>query len=308
MSHRLTGLIAATFTPFDTWGELALGSVEKQAEHLLKTGASGAFICGSTGEFASLTIPERLAMAERWAAVVKGTSLRLVVHVGANCLADARTLAAQAESLGAEAIAALSPSYFKPRTVSTLAASMSQVAAAAPGLPFYFYDIPVMTAVSLPMPEFLAVANEQIPTFAGIKFTNPDLMAFQLCLHAQSSKFDVLWGSDEYLLAALALGGRGAVGSTYNFAAPIYCRMIAALERGDLATAREEQFRSVRMIALHQRYGFMPAAKALMEILGVPVGGPRLPIPSLDANELRQFREELETMGFFDWLSHSPKS
>src|SRR5207253_2841920 len=84
--------------------------------------------------------------------------------------------------------------------------------------------------------------------------------------------WDIPWGCDQYLLAAIALGALGAVGSTYNFSAPIYLRLISAFERGDLASAREEQWRSVRLIQLLERYRFMGAAKAVMGMLGVPVG------------------------------------
>src|SRR5262249_39706172 len=143
------------------------------------------------------------------------------------------------------AIAALSPSYFKPRSVEALVACCAEVASAAPALPFYYYDIPTMTGVSLPMPDFLAAGAERIPTLAGLKFTNSDRRAYRRCLHAGGGRFDLPWGYDEMLLAALAVGAKGAVGSTYNYAAPLYRRVMAAFAAGDLATARREQYRSV---------------------------------------------------------------
>src|SRR5262249_35591896 len=162
--------VAATHTPFHADGQLNLSVVEKQAEHLLRQGVRAAFIGGTTGECHSLTTDERLGLAHRWADVVRGTELGLVVHVGSNCLADARALASQAQALAATAIAAFSPSYFKPRCVETLIACCADIAAAAPSVPFYFYDIPSMTGVQLPMPEFLGRAPEKVPTLAGIKF------------------------------------------------------------------------------------------------------------------------------------------
>jgi N-acetylneuraminate lyase len=296
---KLPGLVAATHTPFHADGELNLAAVERQAEHLLRDGVRAAFIGGTTGECHSLTVEERRALAKRWAEVTRGTDLRLVVHVGSNCLADARELAAQAQALGATAIAALAPSYFKPGSVDALIACCAEVAGAAPDLPFYFYDIPSMTGVRLPMREFFAKAPGRIPTLAGLKFTNPDLMAFQTCLRAEDGRFDILWGVDEYLLAALALGAEGAVGSTYNFAAPIYHRLIDAFRRGDLATARAEQFQTVQLVELLSGYGYMAAAKAVMGMLGVDVGPPRLPHARLDDGPAARLRGELERMGFF---------
>ncbi|MDA1277901.1 MAG: dihydrodipicolinate synthase family protein [Verrucomicrobia bacterium] len=302
-SQRLHGLIAATHTPFYADGSLNLAVVERQAEHMVKNQVGTVFIGGTTGENSSLTFEERRALAQRWSEVVRGTKLRLVVHVGSNCLSDARALAAQAQALGAAAIAALSPSYFKPRTLDDLIASAAEIADGAPETPFYFYEIPSFTNVSLPMPAFLAQAPPRIPTLVGLKFTNPDLMAYNECLHADEGRWDIPWGLDEIMLSALALGARGAVGSSFNFAAPIYHRLMAAFQRGDLAAAREEQWRSVRLIKLLASYGYMGAAKATMKMLGVDVGLARLPNGTLSPQQTARLRSELEALGFFDWIT-----
>ena len=301
-THPLHGLITATHTPFHADGSLNLAAVEHQAAHLLKWNIATVFIGGTTGESSSLTLDERLALAQRWSEVARGTALRVVVHVGSNCLDDARTLAAHAEQTGAAAIAALAPSYFKPRSLDTLIACCARIAAAAPETPFYYYDIPALTGVSFPMADFLAQARERIPTLAGLKFTNPDLMAYQLCLAADGGAWDVPFGLDEHMLGALAMGARGAVGSGFNFAAPIYTRLLAAFARGDLASAREAQFRGVRLTQLFAGLGYMGAAKAVMEMLGVPVGPARLPNDNLAPGQISSLRTTLETMGFFDWL------
>lgn len=298
-SHRLHGLVAATHTPFHADGSLRLEVVERQCAHLLENGVRCVFIGGTTGESASLSLDERLALTERWMAVAKGTAMQVVVHAGANCLADARALAAQAQQHGA-AVAALAPSYFKPRSVDMLVACCAEIASAAPDVPFYYYDIPALTGVALSPLEFLEKAASRIPNLAGLKFTNPDLMAYLQCLRA--GDWDIPWGVDEWMLGALATGARGAVGSSFNFAAPIYLRLIAAFQRGHLEPARLEQHRSTRLIALLARHGYMGAAKATMAMLGVDVGPARLPNGSPDTAQARTLREELETLGFFDWL------
>ena len=134
-----------------------------------------------------------------------------------------------------------------------------------------FHHLPVL---NLSMPQFLEQARDRIPTLAGLKFTNADLMSYQLRLRADDGAWDVPYGLDEHALGALAMGARGAVGSGYNFAAPIYLRLIAAFERGDLPAAREEQFRGVRLIQTFVRYGYMAAAKATTSMLGANVGPP----------------------------------
>ena len=76
-------------------------------------------------------------LKERWIAVARGSSLRVVVHAGANCLSDAAALAAHAQQCKADAVAALAPSYFKPRSIDSLIDCCVEIAASAPELPFY---------------------------------------------------------------------------------------------------------------------------------------------------------------------------
>lgn len=296
---RLHGLVAATHTPFDSEGRLNCDGLPSLADHLAENGVKTVFIGGSTGESHSLTLEERIALTERWIAVGPERGLRIVVHVGSNCLSDSRTLASHAQRQGAAACSALSPMYFKPGSLELLIDSCAAIASAAPDLPFYYYDIPALTGVSFSMTEFLSRAPERIPNLRGIKFTNMDPMTYLKCLQ---TGFDLPWGVDEAMLAALSLGAAGAVGSSFNFAAPIYLRLLAAFERGDLASARREQLRSIRLIDLLASYGYMAAAKAVMGMLGVDVGSPRLPNKRLDAEEISNLRSDLESLGFFEWI------
>lgn len=295
---RITGLVAATHTPFHADGSLKLATVEQQAAHLLKNGVEYAFIGGTTGESSSLTLEERLALTERWMTVAQGTKLSVIVHVGGNCLNDAKTLAAQAQRLGARATSAVAPSYFKPRDAATLVACMTEIAAAAPELPFYYYEIPLLTGIAISPSDFLARASGRIKNLAGLKFTSNNLVEYQLCRSAEGGAFDVPFGFDEMMLAALALGARGAVGSSFNFAAPIYHRVMQAFAANDLETARAEQLRSVRLINVVAARGYMASAKAVMTMLGVDVGPARLPNANLTADELAALRRDLERIEF----------
>ncbi len=301
-SHPLHGLVAATYTPFQADGALNLPMVEKLAAHLVRDGISTVFINGTTGECPSLSTEERRATAQRWIEVARGSDLKVSVHVGSNCLADARSLAAQAEELGAISISAFAPSYFKPRDLGELIAWSAEIAAAAPNTPFYFYDIPVFTHVALSMPDFLERAPERIPNLVGLKFSNPDLAAYQLCLAADGGRFDVAFGCDEWILAALVLGGKGGVGSTYNFAAPLYHRLLKHLAAGDIEEARQEQLKSAQLVRLLSRHGFMGAAKATLKLLGVDVGPARLPHATLDAEQTRRLQADLDALGFFQGI------
>ena len=297
--ERLHGLVAAVHTPMHQDGSLNLDAIESQANHMQAQGISWVFVGGSTGESHSLTLDERIALAQRWSQVCQGSKLGMVVHVGCNCLEDSKSLASHAQKIGADALSALSPSYFKPKSTETLIACCQQIAQAAPKTPFYFYDIPVLTGVQFSMPHFLESASKSIPNLVGLKFTNSDLASYLRCLQLQDGRWDLPWGIDEHLLGALATGAQGAVGSSYNFAAGIYHRVIQAFEAGDLAQARAQQLRSVQLIELLASYGYMGAAKATMEYLGIPVGPPRLPNGSLSDDQKQSLYQRLSELGHY---------
>ena len=304
---KLTGLTAAAPTPFGSDGSLNCAAVSSHAEHLLAHGITGVFICGTTGESHSLTLEERRKLHRCWSDAVRGTPLKLICHVGHNCLADAQTLAADAQKNGATAIAALASSYFKPRDLKMLVNWCAAIAEKAPELPFYFYDIPSWTRVEQSMPGFLTEAQQRIPTLAGLKFTNSDLAQFLTCVRHGSGKFDILYGNDESMLAGLVLGARGAVGSTFNFAAPIYHRLMRAFAEGDFETARMEQARSVDLVRILASYGFLAAAKIVMGMIGVDCGQVRVPLQALSKEQVAKLRHELEDVGFFEWIRLRPE-
>lgn len=281
MKLHLKGLTPATHTPFGNDGEVDLAVIEKQAEYLGRQGIESVFVVGSTGESHSLTFAERISVADRWLKVTAGTKMQVVVHVGANSLKDAQQLAQHAGQNGAVAVAALAPSHFKSASIDELLQWTKSIAAACPDTPFYFYDIPSLVGSSFSMSTYMEKAISQIPNFVGLKFTNADLISYQRVVQ-QYPEYDILFGIDECLLAALTLGCQGAVGSTYNFAAPLYHKLIAAFQKGDLETARKLQYKSVQLVdLLCSCGGYMPAAKATMEYLGIPVGAPRQPFPQL---------------------------
>ncbi len=195
----------------------------------------------------------------------------------------------------------MAPCFFKPATTEDLAAFCAQIAAAAPNLPFYYYHLPALTGVTLPVLDFLKAGAQRIRTLAGVKFTDRDLMDFGQCLALEDGKFDMLFGRDEMLLSALALGARGAVGTTYNFAAPLYHSIIESYESGEMATAQREQTRAMELVGVLEKFDVYSAGKAIMKMIGLDCGPVRLPLRPLTDNECGQLRAELDRIGFFSY-------
>lgn len=303
MNEHLTGLIAAPHTAMYADGSLNLDMIEKQAQCLIGNGVKAVFVCGSTGEGVSLSTPERVQVVERWKDVV-GDGLAIIVQAGHHSLVEAKALAEHAQNkIGARAIASLAPSYFKPRRLEELISFCAEVASAAPDTPFYYYHQPGFSGVSLPMPEFLGIAGKRIANLAGLKYSDGDLMGFGQCLDFAGGSFDILFGVDEALLGALALGARGAIGSTYNFAAPLFHEIVRAFEAGDMASAQAGQKRARELVAVLIEFGGLTAIKAVMKVIGIDCGPCRLPLRTLSDGEYEEFCARLEKIGFFTYCS-----
>jgi N-acetylneuraminate lyase len=296
----LQGLVAATFTPLHDDGTIRAEAIAPMVDRLVGQGIAALYVLGSTGEGLSFTLEERCAVAE---AFVKAAAKRfpVIVQVGSESLTQAGQLATHAERIGADAISAVSPVYFKPDSVETLVASMAQIAGAAPSLPFYYYHIPGVTGVTVSATEFLKLAGNEIGNLRGIKFTSPNLFEYQTCVEFAADRFEVLWGLDEMLHFGLAAGAKAAVGSTYNFAAPLYQRLLTAYDAGDLETVRREQSRSQAIVRAFLPYGPRGAQKAIMKMIGIDCGPSRLPIPTLSSSQYQTLESELRTIGFFEW-------
>lgn len=153
--------------------------------------------------------------------------------------------------------------------------------------------------------DFLAMAAERIPNLAGIKFTCANIAHFGQCLRLNGGRFNVLLGRDDLLLAGLALGAHGAVGTNYNIAALLYRRIMDAYDAGDLATARAEQARAVQLEAILSRLSWLPAAKTAMKMIGVDCGPVRLPLRSLSSEEYDLLYTDLVHLGFLTFCSRA---
>ncbi|NIG55205.1 dihydrodipicolinate synthase family protein [Chitinophaga sp. Cy-1792] len=302
--QHLSRLIAAPFTPMQKDGSLNLALVPEYYAFLKRNGVTGAFINGSTGEGVSTTSKEKMQVVTAWAkATREDPDFKVMTLLGGTSLADCKDQALHAKEEGLYAVSLTSPFYFKPASVEALAECCADVAAVVPDMPFYYYHIPVLTGVGYAMIDLLKAVDGRILNFAGVKYTHEDFMDYQSCISYQHNKFDMLWGRDENMLAALAVGAKAAVGSTFNYAAPLYYWLMNAFQQGDLTQARALQQQSIDMIRLLGKYGGIATGKAYMKMVGIDCGGFRLPVRNMNDAQMEVFRTEVLSLGFKEFCS-----
>lgn len=304
MTNKLTGLIAAPFTPMNADGSINPAVINNYYQLLKKNNVKGAFICGSTGEGVSMTFEEKKVMFKAWAdATQHDQDFKVMAFLGGICIKDCIALAQYAQELGLYAVSFTSPFYFKPASVTALAESCLEIAASVPDMPFYYYHIPVLTGANFSMYELLKAVDGKASNFAGIKYTHEDFMDFQSCLNFAGGKYDMLWGRDENMLSALVLGTKGAVGSTFNYAAPLYNELIAAFEANDLVKAQYLQQESIDMIRLLGKHGGISVGKSYMKLTGLDCGEFRLPVKNMNAAGYEDFSKDVAALRFNEFKS-----
>lgn len=299
--EKIKGLINAPFTPFDSKGEVNLEPIEAYANMLQKNGLVGVFINGSSGEGYMLTVEERMKLAEKWMSVAP-KDFKVIVHVGATCVKDSYKLAQHAQAIGAFGIGAMASPFPKAGRVEELAKYCEEIACGAPNLPFYFYHIPALSGVFLPMLPFLETVDGRIPNFAGIKYTFESIYEYNQCMLYKDGKFDMLHGQDETILPALAMGGaKGGIGGTTNYNGRELVGIIETWNSGDLEAARKKQNFSQDVINVIVNYrGNIVGGKRIMKLIGLDLGPNRTPFRNMTDEEETSMKKELEAINFFE--------
>ena len=294
----IKGLLPAALTPMSVNGDINIDAVHDQAAYFTKVGAAGVFINGTSAEWTSLTIDERMSLTSAWGTYNSAT-FKVIDHVGHHSQRDAIHLAKHAQECGVSGISAVAPSYFPMNSAQSIVDWCAPIAEAASNCPFYYYDLPQLTGVSVPAYDFGLLAKEQIPTFAGIKYSGIDPAGLQRCL-SLGDEYDIFWGSDENLLVGLAFGCQAAVGSTYNVFLEHYSKIILAFETGDHSLAQGLQREALCMVEHLIPNGVIPSLKAIQPLTGYSLGASRLPFKPLDNSVTDSLQETIKSMGILD--------
>jgi len=296
----LKGFYAALPTPFTADGarthEDALGRLVRRN---LDAGLAGLYVGGSTGEAFLMSEEERarvLAVAAE-AAAGQGT---LIAHVGDPDPELSARLALAAERLGYHAISAVPPFYYR-YSFAEIAAHYAWLAGRT-GLPFLIYNFPDLSGVRWSAGELAELLA--LPGVVGVKNTCADLHAFER-LRAAAPEKVLLHGFDETLLAGLAMGADGGIGSTYNLQPARILELAAAQAEGRSERARALQAEANGLIDAMLAAGVMPALKYLLELEGLAMGPCRRPFQPL-ADDARRALDEAATRYLDNGRPESP--
>lgn len=294
MQPPLKGIVAAMVTPFRPSGGVDEKALASLTETLIQAGVHGLYPLGTTGEALLMTLPERREAAEVVLREARGRA-PVVVQVGALRTADAVDLAKHAVDAGADGIGAVTPAYYTVSEQEMLAYYAAIAGAVPPDFPVYLYNIPQCSANRL-TPAVVRALAADFPNVVGVKNSTPDLVLFQQYLSARPG-FSALIGCDQLILAALAMGGTGAVSGNVNVVPEPYVALYDAFRAGNLRLARELQAKVNAAAAVLKNGASLAHFKAGLDFRGLSGGSVRPPLLNLAVEERSRFYETLEALG-----------
>ena len=280
--RKYQGIFPAFYACYDDAGNISPERVRAFTQYLIDKGVTGLYVGGSSGECIYQSVSERKLLLENVMEVAKG-KLTIIAHVACNNTADSRELAAHAESLGVDAIAAIPPIYFHLPPYG-IAKYWNDISDAAPNTDFIIYNIPQLAGVALSS----ALLKEMLknPRVIGVKNSSMPVQDIEMWRDEGAIVFN---GPDEQLLSGLVAGAIGGIGGTYAAMPELYIVIYRLVQAGEIAKAREIQDECCHMIyRMCACKGNMYAViKGILRAQGGPdIGSVRAPLYELQPEDL----------------------
>ena len=279
---KFEGIIPAFYACYDAEGKINPTAVRELTRYFIAKGVKGLYVGGSSGECIYQSKEERKLVLENVMVEAKG-KLTIIAHVACNNTADSMELAAHAESLGVDAIAAIPPIYFKLPPYA-IAKYWNDMSAAAPNTDFIIYNIPQLAGVALSVPLLKEMLKN--PRVIGVKNSSMPTQDIQMWRDEGAIVFN---GPDEQLISGLVMGATGGIGGTYGAMPELYNELFRCVKAGELDKALEIQNDCCRIIyKMCSAHGNMYAViKAILRKQGAPdCGSVRAPLAELVESDM----------------------
>lgn len=283
---KYKGIFPAFYACYDENGAISAERVRAFTEYLIQKGVTGLYVGGSSGECIYQSVAERKLVLENVMEIAKGRIV-VIAHVACNNTADSMELAAHAESLGVDAIAAIPPIYFHLPPYG-IAQYWNDISSAAPNTDFIIYNIPQLAGVALSS----ALLQEMLknPRVIGVKNSSMPVQDIEMWRDEGAIVFN---GPDEQLVSGLVAGAVGGIGGTYAVMPELYIRIFKLVAEGKIPEAREIQDECCHVIyKMCSCHGNMYAViKAILREMGAPdIGGVRRPLTDIVPEDMDTVR------------------
>jgi N-acetylneuraminate lyase len=277
---KYQGIFPAFYACYAPDGSVSPERVRAFTEYLIGKGVTGLYVGGSSVECIYHSVEERKLVLENVMAVAKGRIV-IIAHVACNNTRDSMELAAHAESLGVDAIAAIPPIYFK-LPPHAIAKYWNDISAAAPNTDFIIYNIPQLAGVTL-TPGLLREMKKN-PRIIGVKNSSMPVYDIEIFLREGGEDFVVFNGPDEQFVAGRSIGAVGGIGGTYASMPELFLTMDRLIRNGETEKAipiQHEVNAIIEQMCSCKGNLYAVMKKVLQINEGLELGSVRPPMPEL---------------------------
>ena len=286
------GVGAAMVTPFGKDGKIDYAVLDEYIEHLISGGVSALIPFGTTGEPATASAEEYEKATSFVIAHVK-RRVPVIVGAGSNSTAIAYDHACTAKRLGADGVLVVTP-YYNKCTQRGIVEHYKAVAKA--NIPVIAYNVPSRTGVNILPATVKELA--QIDGVVGIKEACGNIEQFQNTAKVcGQTGFDMYCGDDGITTTAIMMGCKGVISVAANPAPKLMSELYNLCEQGRFRDAQALQFKLNDFIsALFCEVNPIPVKKA-MQLIGMEVGAPRLPLTELEKEHVELLKATMREVG-----------
>jgi len=290
------GVLPAIITPFDSNGNVDFDALRDVVRFQIEGGVHGFFACGTVGEGVLMSIEQRKAVAEAIVREAKGR-VPVIVHVGTTNTSESVELARHAEQIGAEAVGAVTPFFFKP-DIEGLRMHYQSIAEAV-NIPVFVYNIPRMTGFNITAEIFRKLC--MIEGVAGIKDSSGNLSQIQEIIETAPKPITVINGADDIFLAVLIAGASAEISGTANVAPELLVEIYESYKEDDLRKALKLQrkLNALKRVLYEIGSSNVSSIKAALEMRGVKAGVPKKPLRPLNSEELSRLKDKLSALNLY---------
>ena len=287
------GAGVAIVTPFYANGEINFDKLEELVEEQIAGHTDCIVATGTTGEAATMSDEEQIAVIKHVCQVVNGR-IPVVAGTGSNNTAHAVDLSIEAERVGADGLLLVSP-YYNKATQNGLKAHFTKIAESVK-IPSILYNVPSRTGCNI-APATIVELCKNVGNIVAVKEASGNFSAVAQIMHLADGCVDVYSGNDDQIVPMLALGGKGVISVLSNVAPKETHDICELFFKGDIEGSRKLQLKALPLIdALFCEVNPIPV-KAALNLMGKNVGVPRLPLTVMETAHQELLRKELVNFG-----------
>ena len=287
---KYKGVIPAFYACYDDKGNISPQRVRDLTKYFIEKGVKGVYVNGSSGECIYQSVEDKKIVLENVMKEAQG-KLTVIAHVACNNTKDSMELAAHAESLGVDAIAAIPPIYFRLPEYA-IAEYWNDISSAAPNTDFVIYNIPQLAGVAL-TPSLFAEMRKN-PNVIGVKNSSMPVQDIQIFKQDGGEDYIIFNGPDEQFISGRLIGAEAGIGGTYGVMPELFLKIDEHFKNGDLEKARKIQYDINAIIyKMVSGHGNMYAViKAILkENENLDLGSVRKPLPALVGEDEKIVKE-----------------